>query len=262
MKKNSHILYCLLTILIVMTALNTCIRQSVCTTLAEWEVGKAFVFRMNDVIDEYYGSEDTDKLVALQNEMLQEKGIQKITGIYMDYAINSTIKEATIQDTSKEIQNIVKESVSLIEKKLNVKTDQSFRQDLEEQCENGEQALHEYIDSSIEYAKQFRIPLIISSLFLMNIYRNLYIVLSVMLLTVTCYFSDRKIWMKEITKCFLIASICVVFFSVCGGGIGMYLSNHFLGRTQIYNKTPFLTTCCIMALLCVFLQFISKRLRS
>lgn len=226
MKKNSHILYWLLTILIVMTALNTCIRQSVCTTLAEWEVGKAFVFRMNDVIDEYYGNEDTDKLVALQNEMLQEKGIQKITGIYMDYAINSTIKE---------IQNIVKESVSLIEKKLNVKTDQSFRQDLEEQCENGEQALHEYIDSSIEYAKQFRIPLIISSLFLMNIYRNLYIVLSVMLLTVTCYLSDRKIWMKEITKCFLIASICVVFFSVCGGGIGMYLSNHFLGRTQIFR---------------------------
>ena len=253
MKKNSHILYWLLTILIVMTALNTCIRQSVCTTLAEWEVGKAFVFRMNDVIDEYYGSEDTDKLVALQNEMLQEKGIQKITGIYMDYAINST---------SKEIQNIVKESVSLIKKKLNVKTDQSFRQDLEEQCENGEQALHEYIDSSIEYAKQFRIPLIISSLFLMNIYRNLYIVLSVMLLTVTCYLSDRKIWMKEITKCFLIASICVVFFSVCGGGIGMYLSNHFLGRTQIFNKTLFFTTCCIMALLYVFLQFISKRLRS
>ena len=160
-----------------MTALNTCIRQSVCTTLAEWEVGKAFVFRMNDVINEYYGSEDTDTLVALQNEMLQGKGIQKITGIYMDYAINSAIKEATNQDTSKEIQNIVKESVSLIEKKLNVKTDQSFRQDLEEQCENGEQALHEYIDSSIEYAKQFRIPLIISSLFLMNIYRNLYIVL-------------------------------------------------------------------------------------
>ena len=109
MKKNSHILYWLLTILIVMTALNTCIRQSVCTTLAEWEVGKAFVFRMNDVINEYYGGEDTDKLVALQNEMLQGKGIQKITGIYMDYAINSTIKEATIQDTSKEIQNIVKE---------------------------------------------------------------------------------------------------------------------------------------------------------
>lgn len=262
MKKNSHILYWLLTILIVMTALNTCIRQSVCTTLAEWEVGKAFVFRMNDVINEYYGSEDTDTLVALQNEMLQGKGIQKITGIYMDYAINSAIKEATNQDTSKEIQNIVKESVSLIEKKLNVKTDQSFRQDLEEQCENGEQALHEYIDSSIEYAKQFRIPLIISSLVLMNIYRNLYIVLSVMLLTVTCYLSDRKIWMKEITKCFLIASICVVFFSICGGGIGMYLSNHFLGRTQMFNKTPFLTTCCIMALLCVFLQFTSKRLHS
>ena len=118
MKKNSHILYWLLTILIVMTALNTCIRQSVCTTLAEWEVGKAFVFRMNDVINEYYGSEDTDTLVALQNEMLQGKGIQKITGIYMDYAINSAIKEATNQDTSKEIQNIVKESVSLIEKKL------------------------------------------------------------------------------------------------------------------------------------------------
>ena len=88
--------------------------------------------------------------------MLQEKGIQKITGIYMDYAINSTIKEATIQDTSKEIQNIVKESVSLIEKKLNVKTDQSFRQDLEEQCENGEQALHEYIDSSGRQSSRFR----------------------------------------------------------------------------------------------------------
>ena len=74
MKKNRHILYWLLTILIIMTELNTCIRQSVCTTLAEWEVGKAFVFRMNDVINEYYGSEDTDKLVALQNEMLQGKG--------------------------------------------------------------------------------------------------------------------------------------------------------------------------------------------
>ena len=193
------------------------------------------------------------------DDLMGYEGASEVIFVPEEYGLD---KEATIQDTSKEIQNIVKESVSLIEKKLNVKTDQSFRQDLEEQCENGEQALHEYIDSSIEYAKQFRIPLIISSLFLMNIYRNLYIVLSVMLLTVTCYLSDRKIWMKEITKCFLIASICVVFFSVCGGGIGMYLSNHFLGRTQIFNKTPFLTTCCIMALLCVFLQFISKRLRS
>ena len=77
MKKNSHILYWLLTILIVMTALNTCIRQSVCTTLAEWEVGKAFVFRMNDVINEYYGSEIQINLLRYKMKCFRKKEYRK-----------------------------------------------------------------------------------------------------------------------------------------------------------------------------------------
>ena len=41
MKKRA--LYVVITIILFMTTLNICIRQSVSTTLAEWEVGKAFV---------------------------------------------------------------------------------------------------------------------------------------------------------------------------------------------------------------------------
>ena len=64
----------------------------------------------------YDMNEDIDTLVELQNKMLKEKSIKAITNVYVDYAINSIVtgSDIKIQDTSKLVQNMAKESIILI----------------------------------------------------------------------------------------------------------------------------------------------------
>lgn len=260
MKKRA--LYVVITIILFMTTLNICIRQSVSTTLAEWEVGKAFVFRMNDTIDEYYSDEDIDTFVELQNKMLKEKSIKAITNVYVDYAINSivTSSDIKIQDTSKLVQNIAKESIILIEKELNVKTDNQFYKDLLEECESGETALYQYVDNIIMYIKDFRIPVLIASLFIMTLYRNIGLCFLAVLFGITYYFDTKKDWIKAISKCLLVTGIAVIVFSTIYKLTSMQISNHTLGRTQIFIMRPFIICLVILFASILFLKHFTKRI--
>lgn len=260
MKKRA--LYIVITIILFMTTLNICIRQSVSTTLAEWEVGKAFVFRMNDTIDEYYSDEDIDTLVELQNKMLKEKSIKAITNVYVDYAINSivTSSDIKIQDTSKLVQNMAKESIILIEKELNVKTDHKFYEDLLEECESGEAALLQYVDNTIIYVREFRIPVLVACLFVMPLYRNIGFCFLAILVGITYYFETKKDWIKAISKCLLITFIAVIIFSMMYESAGIQLSNHILGRTQIFIMRPFIICLVILFASILFLKHFSKRI--
>ena len=68
---------------------------------------------------------------------------------------------------------MAKESIILIEKELNVKTNPKFYEDLLEECESGEAALLQYVDNTIIYVREFRIPVLVASLFVMPLYRNI-----------------------------------------------------------------------------------------
>lgn len=71
------------------------LRASMASALAEWEIGRAYVLRMNDVIwqENDIGEEAGD----LQQQMLQDPALKKIAAMYMDASAESIALERPFQ---------------------------------------------------------------------------------------------------------------------------------------------------------------------
>ena len=94
----------------------------------------------------------------------------------------------------------------------------------------------------------------------MPLYRNIGFCFLAVLFGITYYFETKKDWIKAISKCLLITFIAVIIFSMMYELAGIQLSNHILGRTQIFIMRPFIICLVTLFASILFLRHFSKRI--
>jgi len=117
--KRARWVYVVTGILLLWVCTVNLFKWTVAEAVAENAVGRAIVFRMNDVIYEYYSDCNLDTAARLQEKMISTPAVTGITAKYLDAATEANVlwnKEASYQapDVSWERDRLLKESLRII----------------------------------------------------------------------------------------------------------------------------------------------------
>lgn len=232
-------IYTLFTVFLFFFSITICTVQSVTKTIAQEQIGKAIVFRINDVINQYY-DEDVDTLVLLQNRLLKQKSLESLTEKYVQYALHTVIFgiDSTEIRVDKPLKDIEDESLKIIHRMIG-NSREGFSEGVKEAIEEGNQAIISYTIAIVENASSHKMLAVLYSLISSTMYKIFYLIVSILLLWFTFKIDDLFTWIDKIRNRLLICAPFVLTTGVLLRSIGMKLSNLYLGRTILFEVTPF-----------------------
>lgn len=233
-------IYIIFTIFLILFSTSICTVQAVTKTLATDAVGKAFVFRMNDVIYANNSTTNTNTLLDLQNTLLKEKSLQKLVKQYTDFVTRNVVYDNTIEQINVErtLEEIQSESLHIIEEKLG-KQESHVNDALKDAIYEANTSLYAYAMHIQEYAKSYKLLAILYYVITSNIYILFYILIAIMMLKKALKIDGLIQWLKKLQKCILLSASVLLVLGIVIRSIGINLTNVFLGRTLILTINPF-----------------------
>lgn len=258
-------IYIIFTIFLILFSTSICTVQAITKTLAMDAVGKAFVFRMNDVIYANNSTANTNTLLDLQNTLLKEESLEKLVKQYTDFVTrnvvyNNTIEQINVESTLEEIQS---ESLHIIEKKLG-KQDSHVDDGLKDAIYEANTALYAYATNIQEYAKSYKPLAILYYAITSNIYILFYVLIVIIMLKEALKSDGLIQWLKKIQKCILLSACVLYAFGVVIRSVAINLTNVFLGRTLMLTINPFYTQTigfvCTSIMLFIIQKLIAKHI--
>lgn len=221
-------------IFVILFGLSFACEGMVVHSLSDWSVGRAYVLRMNDAIYADYEDMDIDVAVDLQEKMLKEKSIRKMTGTVLGgLAEDVFFQRAFERINTKKIQDkIVSESISMIHQTYGEKLDVTpvMKEALQKEVASATDALEMYV-ASIPMTSTVKIALILYFIVTNPAFR---ILLGICILYIW-YTEAKKESLHKMAK--RIGNTCVVSgLLVSGTGILLRIvaamfTNRFVGRT-------------------------------